>query len=586
METQIDIAGIEDLVDVAMGKEPADLVVKNGRLVNVYTREILDGRSVAVKGNRIAYVGEEIETMVGDDTYVIDAGGQYIAPGLIDGHNHVDVVCRCSELVRCVLPRGTTTVVTEVSTITNAQGAEGLRWFIADALCQPMRFYIVAPSLVPPYPAFETSRAFRFEDFQQLMEKDYVVGVGETYWTRVLEKDHRVLRQYLEARHRSKVLDGHAAGARGQKLQAYAAAGTTSCHESITADEVLEKLRLGMYVMVREGFIRHDLEAIHTIKEQPIDFRRVSLVSDSLSPRMMLEDGLMNGLVKKAVSLGFDPLRALQMASINAAERHRLEDLGGIAPGKLADILVMQDLRDFKCTWVIVDGQIVAQEGMLVKNVGGAPYPPELCESIRIPTVHVEDLRVPSADAAVKVRVVRALNETITDGIIEELRPMNGNVVSDPDRDILKMTVINKSGKTLERSVGFLQGIGLKGGALATSLVWDTNNILALGASDQDIALAINRLRELQGGVVVIDGERALAELALPVGGVISDLPMEILAERIDEVEKACKKLGSPLARPYLTIQTLAFTGLPFLRLTDKGLFDLREKQLVDVIVS
>ncbi len=586
MASSLNDREIELLIDVALGKKRADLVVRNGRLVNVYTGEILDRQSVAVKGSRIAYVGEGIETMIGENTRVIEAAGQYIAPGLIDGHNHVDAVYRCSEFVRCVLPRGTTAVVTEVSAITNALGAEGLHWFVEDALSQPMRFYVVAPPLVPAYPKFETSRDFSFEDFKELMKKHFVVGVGETYWTRVLEKDRRVLKQYAEALYQSKALDGHAAGAKGQKLQAYAAAGTTSCHETVTPEEALEKLRLGMYVMIREGFIRHDLEAICPIKDQPIDFRRVMLVTDTMSPEMMIREGLMNALTKKAVSLGFDPVRAVQMASINAAERYKLDDLGGIAPGKLADILVIKDLEDFVCTWVIVGGEIVAREGSLLGEVGGCYYPPEFCESIRIPSVQPDDLRVPASRPKVKVRVVRARNETITDGVIEELNTVEGNVVSDPGRDILKMTVINKSSETLGRSMGFVQGIGLRRGAVATTLAWDTYNIVALGVSDQEIAFAINRLRELRGGIVVIEGETVLSELALPIGGMMSDSPMEVLSEQIDDLERAFQRLGSRLVRAYLVIQTLAFTGLPFLRLTDRGLLDLRKRQIVDVIVS
>lgn len=586
MDAGTNVTEIERLIDVAMGNEPADLVVRNGKLISVYTGEILDHQSVAVKGKRIAYVGEDVQTMIGDDTCVIDTNGRYIAPGLIDGHNHVDSISRCSEFVRWVLPRGTTTVITEVSTITNALGLEGMKWFIRDALCQPMRFYVVAPPLVPPYPEFESSRDFDYEDFRELLKRDYVVGVGETYWTRVLEKDRRVLNQYVEALNRSKVLDGHAAGAKGPKLWAYAAAGTTSCHESVTCEEVLEKLRLGMHVMIREGFIRHDLEAMCAIKDEAIDFRRLSLVSDTMSPRMMVREGLMNAVVKKAVSLGFDPVRTVQMASINAAERHGLKDLGGIAPGKLADILVIEDLKDFNCAWVIVGGEIVAQEGILKKNPGASPYSPGFCKSIRMPSVQMTDFHLPASGSKVRVNIVRVLSETITDGIIEEIVNVDGNITSDPGRDILKMTVINKTSEVLKRSVGFVNGIGLKMGAVATSLAWDTYNVLALGVSDQDIALAVNHLREIGGGVVVTDGEDVLAELGLPIGGVISDLPMDVIADKIDEIEKAFKTLGSGLQRPYLTIQTLAFTGLPFLRLTDKGLFDLRKKQLVDVIIS
>ncbi len=274
------------------------------------------------------------------------------------------------------------------------------------------------------------------------------------------------------------------------------------------------------------------------------------------------------------------------MASINAADRHKLDDLGGIAPGKLADILVIKDLKDFECSWAIVDGEIVAQEGNLLKRTEAIPHPPEFCESIRIRSPVVEDFRVSAHGSKVKVRVIRAINETITDGGIEELSVVGGNVVSDPDRDILKMTVIDKSSQDLEKSLGFVQGIGLKRGALATTLAWDTYNILALGVYDRDIALAVERLREIQGGFVVMDGGRVLAELALPIGGVISDLPMDVLAGRIEDVGRACKRLGSPLARPYLVIQTLPFTGLPFLRLTDKGLLDLRKRRIVDVIVS
>jgi adenine deaminase len=577
---------IEGLIDVALGEKPADLVIRDGNLVNVYTGEILDHQSVAVKDRRIAYVGQQIEPMIGDNTRVVDAAGHYLTPGLIDGHNHVDHVYRCSEFVRCVLPKGTTTVVTETSAITNALGVEGLRWFIEDAMSQPMRFFILAPPLVPPYPRFESSRPFGFKDFVDLIKKDFVVGVGETYWTRVLEKDRRVLRQYAAALCRSKILDGHAAGAKGRKLQAYVAAGTASCHETLTLEEAVEKLRLGMHVMIREGFIRQDLEAVHPIKDEPIDFRRVTLVSDTMSPEVMVQEGLMNVVLKKAVSLGFDPVRAVQMASVNAAEHHRLKGLGGIAPGRLADILVVKELKDFDCAWVIVDGEIVAEDGTLGKQSGSHPYPSNFCHSIRIQSVCAEDFRVQTSRVSAKVRVARTRNETITDGVVMELEAVNGSLSSDPERDILKVAVINKSREKLQKGLGFVQGIGLKRGAVASSLVWDTYNILALGVSDREMALATNRLREMQGGIVVIEGERILAKLAMPIGGVISDLPMETIAHRIDDVNRALQALGSPLPRPYLVIQTLPFTGLPFLRPTDKGIFDLRKKEMVDLIVS
>jgi adenine deaminase len=577
---------IRKMVKTALGEEKADLMVLNGYLINVYTGEIQNNCSVGTKGNKIVYVGGDPGYLIGDMTHVIDASGMYIAPGFIDPHTHLDSIFQCGQYARYAVPHGNTTAISEVSMVANAAGREGVNWFISSSRDLPLRIFILAPPLVPPFPEFETSSGFSFDEFKELIEKDFVVGVGETYWPRVIDLDERATERYTLAQKMGKTREGHAAGARGEKLMAYSASGTSSCHESTTVQEALEKLRLGMVVMIREGYIRRELEAIAPIKDLNVDMRRVMLCTDLADPHMLMHQGCMDELVRRAISCGFDPVTAIQMVTINPADYFCLRELGGIAPGKVADLLLLSDLHEMVVKKVIKDGVVVAEEGALIEDLPPYGCATTVSHTFALDAVKEDDFFISSLRDRAKVRVMDVFNETITKEIQVELQSQKRNLPACPEKDILKMAHISKNSHTIQRGLGFVHGLGIREGAVATSLIWDTNNILVVGATEKEMVVAVSRLLEHQGGFIVVKDESIIAEFPMPICGIISPMRLEEIAQRMMDVEEGCRILGCTISRPFLTLQTLVFTGLPYLRLTDKGLVDIRKREFVDLIIS
>jgi adenine deaminase len=335
------------VIQTALGKVKADVVLAGGQLVNVYSGEILPDLWVAVKGNRVAYAGVPHPELVDDNTAIHELEGRFLLPGFIDGHTHLDSIFQVRDYAEYALAYGNTTAVSEVAMIANAMGVKGVEFFLQETENLPLRVFVLAPPLVPPFPELESSRPFPADYFRELLARERCLGVGETYWPKVIALEDRALSQYQLSDVLGKTREGHSAGARNMKLAAYAAAGTSSCHEATDSDEALERLRLGMAVMIREGYVRRELNAISGISKQPVDLQNVMIVTDLADPEELVHKGGMNLLLKKAVALGFDPVKAIQMMTINVAQYFGLRDLGGLAPGKVADMVVVDDLKDF-----------------------------------------------------------------------------------------------------------------------------------------------------------------------------------------------------------------------------------------------
>jgi len=574
------------LMDTAQGRAPADVILSGGQLVNVYSAEILPHLWVAVTGERIAYVGPPDRSMVGKDTEIHELNDRFIVPGFIDGHTHLDSIFQVGAYAEYALAFGNTAAVSEVAMTANAMGVRGIEYFLREVETLPLRVFVLAPPGVPPFPGVETSRPFPAEYFKKLLTMDRCLGVGESYWRTVTDYGERALAQYEWSERNGKTREGHAAGARGKNLQAYRAAGTTSCHESVTAEEALEKLRLGLAVMIREGYVRRELDAVSGIARKGVDLTNAMIVTDIADPQELVEQGGMNLLLKKAVGLGFDPVKAVQMVTVNAARYFGLNDLGGIAPGNMADIVVVDDLKSFHCHKVWAGGRMVAQEEKPAKTLERITYPDESRRSIAIKGVSPEVFAIPCARAKAIVRVVEVVNDTITREAPVEMESHHGRLLADPGKDVLKAAVFNKSDAGAVPGLGLTKGVGLRSGALAMSILWDTNNILVIGTSDQEMASAMNELIRMQGGMVVVQGGKVLAQASLPICGIISPEPLPQVVKEIREVQAACNRLGSSLARPFLSLQTFSFTGLPFLRLTDQGLVDIRKMSKVPLFVT
>lgn len=574
-----------EMVKTALGKSQADYVFTGGHLVNVYSGEIIPQLWVAFKGDSIVYTGPPFSQIIGDKTIVHEVEGRFLLPGFIDGHTHLDSIFKVKSYAEYALAYGNTTAVSEVSMIANAYGVKGVEFFLQETEDLPLRVFVLAPPLVPPFPELETSRAFPASFFRKLLATDRCLGVGETYWPNIVGREERALSQYQLSDVMGKTREGHAAGARNAKLVAYAAAGTTSCHEATNLDEALDRLRLGMAVMIREGYVRRELEAISGIAEKEVDLHSAMLVTDLADPEELVSSGGMNLLLKKAVALGFDPIKAIQMTTINVARYFGLRNLGGIAPGKIADMVVVDDLENFNCHQVWAAGRPVARDGKVTVELQEYFYPREALRSVALKKISPGQFRIAAHEKKGKARVVEITGNTITKETVRQMKEVGGKLIANPGKDILKAAVFNKSEPDGSPSLSFVKGIGLQKGAIATSLIWDTNNVLVIGTSDSEMALAVNRLTSLGGGVVVVRGKEVTAQLALPFCGIISPEPLPDIVREMREVEKTCRSMGSDLPRVLLTLQTLAFTGLPYLRPTDKGLADIRRGKLVPLRV-
>lgn len=579
----------KELIRVALGKEPASLVVKNGTLVNVYSGELLEGFSVAIKGDKIAYVGKEIDHTIGKETEIIDASKKIVAPGFIDGHFHL--FFSLDEFLKYSIPSGTTTAFIELE-LGYYFGYEAALAELENMKGQPINLFGLATIYVSPPPFLKQEKpALSTKDYERLLAKDSVVALGECYWTSVLDENKDFLTNITTALSKGKQVEGHGSGAKGRKLAAFAASGVSSCHESINVSDVLEKLRLGLHVMIREGSIRRDLEAISEVSKRGIDFRRLCLVTDGLNGEDLMSLGHMDFIVQKAINLGIDPVKAIQMATLNTAEHFGLDHMiGGIAPGRSADIVILPSLTEITCEAVISKGKVVAREGKILLHPRECTYPEALLKSIHIPdAVRPEQFKVMTkgTKGEVLVRVIRLISELITEEKQVRLRVVGGNLLPDPDQDVLKVAVIDRKNNTGKVFNGFVQGFGLNSGAFASSYSWAKGSPLVIvGTNEQDMAAAANRIIELQGGLVVADKGEIKAEVPFPIGGNNPRGPLEKVTSAFKEMNQTLKQMGCTLTDPFLTLQTTAGVSLPFFRITTHGYLDLKKRKAVGLIVE
>jgi adenine deaminase len=575
---------LKRLLDVAQGSAPADVVIRNGKLVNVFTDNIEENTAILIKDGRIVSMEEDNGKASFAGATEIDAEGAYLCPGFIDAHTHLDSMFPYHEFVPFSLRGGTTTIITECAMAAGACGMKGVESFVESTKGYPLRCYFVAPPMTPPFPKMERAAPFTLKEFSTLLKREDFLGIGEAYWTRMVEGDDRVLKQAALAQSLGKCLDGHSSGARGKRLIEYALTGITSCHESVSMEEALEKLRLGMYVMIREGFVRKELPELSKLKDAKVDKRRIMMVSDVFDAPMLWEEGYLDSIVKKAIEYGFSPMDAIKMVTINPADYHHLRYLGAIAPLRFADILFLRNLKDFTIEKVMVNGEIVVAGREFVKDIKPFVYPDEMTRTITVNKLEENDFRIKARPGANRIRVLHVANPTITRELVVEARVKVGYVEKDLENDVIPIAVVNRrQGKGMGK--GFIKGTGIKEGALATTLIWDTCNILTIGSSERDMRDAVNRLIDIQGGTVIIKNGRVIYEFPMPVYGLIPLMTMKQSMDKTKELDEMMKAIGTYLEKPFLTIQTIPFTGLPFLRITDKGLADIKNKRLVSLFI-
>jgi adenine deaminase len=559
------------LISVAKGELPAELVLANARIVNVFTGEIEHG-NVAIYGDRIAGVGNYQQAR-----QVLDLRGKYLAPALINGHTHLESsMLDVAQYARAVVPHGTSVVVTDLHEIANVCGLDGMRYVLDRARRLPLKVFLMAPSCVPATPLETSGASLGPGDIRRVLRWRDCLGLGEVMnFPGVLGGDPDILSKIELAR--GKVIDGHAPGLREAKLSAYISAGIYSDHESVSIDEAGDKLKQGMRVMIREGSSEKNLDALLPLVTDKT-YKRCLFVVDDRSCSDLLRDGDIDAVVRKAIGRGLDPVRAIQMATINSAEYFGLNSMGAIAPGYLANIIVTGDLSELEIGMVFYHGRLVAKEGKpLFQNRAAVRG---LTNTVNIKPFNIEALKLFASGESEPV--IEAIpGQIITRKTMKSVRIIDKVIVPDTERDILKLAVVERHKATGNVGVGLVTGFGLKQGALASSIAHDSHNIVVVGTSDEDIFTAIKEIERLQGGLTVVAGGRVLASLALPVAGLLSDEPLEVVVRKLEKLEQLARNLGNTLPSPFSTLSFLALPVIPEIRLTDLGLVDVNEFRLI-----
>ncbi len=560
------------LIAVARGDIPADLVLADAGIVNVFTGEIERG-NVAVCGGKIAGIGDYSRAKE-----VINLNGKYLAPGLIDGHVHLESsMLDVAQYARAVVPRGTTAIVTDLHEIANVAGLAGMRYVMNAARRLPLDLFLMAPSCVPATHLETSGASLDAEALRQVLRWKGCIGLGEVMnYPGVIGADESMLDKI--ALSLGKIADGHAPGVRGKDLNAYIAAGIHSDHESVSLDEAREKLERGMFIMIREGSSEKNLEALLPLVTDRT-YQRCMFVVDDRSCVDILKDGDIDAVVRKAIALGLDPVRAIQLATINPAEYFRLDGLGGIAPGYQANLIVLSDLPSLKIDTVFYKGRPVAGEGKASFSVGKISSK-AISGTVRIKPFDIKALRLTtSGETEPVIEIIPG--QIVTRKKLQRVKTADGVILPDISRDLLKAAVVERHKATGNIGLGLVTGFGLKEGALASSIAHDSHNIVAVGTNDEDIFAAIREIEKMQGGLVAIAGGRVLGSLALPVAGLLSEEPMETVVSELAKLEKVAAQLGTKLPSPFSTLSFVALPVIPELRLTDLGLVDVLEFKLI-----
>jgi adenine deaminase len=567
---------LAQMVRMARGQESAQVLLTNGRLVNVYTGEIYPS-DIAIAHSRIVGVGEGFDAA---ESY--DLKGAYVCPGFIDAHVHIESsMVPPNEFARAVVPRGTTTAIIDPHEIANVLGLEGIRFMFDSAKYNPLSVFVMMPSCVPATD-METAGAYlRWYDIAPQLHDNWVLGLGEMMnYPGVLDLEEEVLnklRGFADV-----IRDGHAPGVSGRELLAYAAAGIGSDHEAVTVSEMQERLRLGMYVFIREASNARNLATL-VQGLTASNSRRVCFCTDDRHPADLLSEGHIDFLIRKAISAGVDPVAAIRMATLNPAEYFRLHDRGGVAPGKRADLVVFPELRDLRAEMVFRGGKLAARDG--VPLPWERPLKPIFLRSSMNLRSDAISLQIQANGR--RGRIIEVIpNQLVTGNLVEELPLRDGQVVADPARDIAKIAVIERHLATGNIGLGLVKGLGLQRGAIASTVAHDSHNLIVAGMDDRSMMTAIRAVVEMRGGMAAAMEESVLGRLPLPIAGLMSDQPIEKVRDQMNELLLVSRTLGTQLDDPFMVVSFLTLPVIPALKITDKGLVDVHQFRIVPLFTE
>ena len=580
---------IRHLIRAGMGEVESDLVVTGARLVNVYSGEVLDGMEVAASRGRICYVGPSADHTRGEETRVIDAQGRWIAPGFIDAHTHIGHFCRPFELLQAYVPHGATALMASCDEHTVAFGLTGMRLFLDEVASHPVRVYTLISMAAPQDPLLCRTESLSDQEVAEILRDPRVLGLGEVVsWLRLTQGDPDLLARIDMTRKQGKIVHGHTAGARDRRLNAIAAASVSSCHEPINGEDALARLRLGYWTMLREGSFRQDLEAtLKPLLTAGVDTSRLILVTDGMAPDDVAAHGHVDHVIRRAVECGLSPVRAIQAATLYPATYSGLDqDIGGLAPGRLADFVLLDDLGTVRVGATFIGGELVAEDGVSRVDAVPPPFPDGmgLKTAFRLP-VTADDMRIRCEARRARVRVMDLVNQTITRERTVEVACAGGFISADVDNDLLKVAVFDRR-EGFSPAFGFIRGLGTDIGAVGTTVNLDEYTLLVAGSSDYDMAYCANLLLEAGGGVALVDKGRVLEEIPFPIGGLFSLEPWRDVGGELAAVQLTLKERGSNFPKPLYALCFLTFVTLPELRITGRGLVRAKEREIVPLLAD
>jgi adenine deaminase len=580
---------LKRLIQGATGNIKADLLVTGGKLINVYSGEIAEGMEIAVIDGRICYVGPSAAHTRGEQTEIWDARGLYIAPGFIDGHSHIGHYCRPFEHLQSYVPHGTTALVASCDELSTVFGYRGLKFFLDEVESHPLRVYTLVSMVAPQDPLLCNTASLTMAEIEEALADPRVLGMGEIVsWMRLMQCDEEMLGSIELARRNGQIIHGHTSGARDQKLCAIATTGISSCHEPIRLEDALERLRLGYWTMLREGSLRQDLEAtLKPLIGRAVNLQRLILVTDGLAPDDVAESGHMDNVVRRAMALGLPPMQAIQAVTLSPATYSGLEqEIGGIAPGRWADMALLDDLEQCHVHATLIGGKTVGKAGESLVSHPPARLPPDMVNCLAVPQVSPAAFQIPCAGRPAKIRVMELISQTITAERVMTVSTGRGSVDADLNEDLLKIAVFDRHHGTGRAAMGFLKGLGARLGAIGVTTNLDENALMVVGSKDEDMALCANTLIECGGGIAIVDRCQLLEKLEFPFGGVFSLLPWREVGAKLKRIQNRLRESGSPFDKPLYALSFLTFVTLPALRITARGLVNAKERKIVPLFAE
>jgi adenine deaminase len=587
------------LVDVAMGRKAADLVIKHGRWVNVQSGEIIPNTDIAVWGGRIAYVGQDASHTIGEHTWILEAEGRYLVPGLLDGHMHIESgMLTVTEFVRAVIPHGTTGMFIDPHEIANVFGLKGVQLMAEEAAVQPIHVWVQVPSCVPSAPGLETPGAgIDAQDVAKAMEWDRIIGLGEVMnFPGVYNGEQKMHAEMAATRQAGKVIGGHYASPDlGTTFHGYVAGGPQDDHEGTRLEDAVARVRQGMKAMLRFGSAWHDVDAqIEAVTRMGLDTRHFILCTDDSHSETLVNEGHVNRAVRRAISCGVKPVTAIQMATLNTAEHFGVSrDVGLIAPGRYADVLVMTDLSKLDASIVIAKGALVAEDGALSLDLPAYPYPEWVTNSVNLKRkIQADDFRLAAAggttlrDHRLTANVIGVIeNQAPTRHLKIEVAAQDGEVEVDIDRDLAKIALLERHHATGRVQVGLVQGFGFNVHcAVGSTVAHDSHHMIVAGTSEADMARAANDLVEMGGGQVVVREGQVIGRIELPIAGLMSNERAEVVAEKAKSILEGFRACGCQLNNPNMQLSLLALVVIPELRISDLGLVDVTRFEFIPVL--